>query len=120
MTSELFSAAVENVHGYRDVRPADLRVPPRGVRIIDVREPAEFTGELGHVPGAELVPLASLPTAAASWARDAALLVVCRSGGRSARAAMQLRAMGFARVMNLAGGMLAYGQAGLPVERAGR
>ena len=120
MMSELFAGATDTVHGYRDVHPLDLRVPPRGARVIDVREPAEFTGELGHVPGAELVPLSTLAAAAAPWRRDGDLLIVCRSGGRSARAAMQLRAMGFTRVMNLAGGMLAYGQAGLPVAGGGR
>ncbi len=34
------------------------------VRVVDVREPDEFHGELGHIPGAELVPLATVEAAA--------------------------------------------------------
>lgn len=86
-------------------------------RIIDVREPDEFTGDLGHIPGAELVPLATIGQAAASWDRDQAVILVCRSGGRSGRAASVLAAAGFRRVMNLTGGMIAYRAAGLPVKR---
>ena len=89
-------------------------------RIIDVREPDEFTGDLGHIPGAELVPLATIGQAAASWDRDKPMILVCRSGGRSGRAASALVAAGFRRVMNLTGGMLAYTAAGLPVARIER
>lgn len=86
-------------------------------RVIDVREPSEFTGELGHIPGAELVPLATLPDAARDWPRDGELIIVCRSGGRSTNAAQQLTALGFEHVINMAGGMLAWNDAGLPCER---
>ena len=82
-----------------------------------MREPEEFTGELGQVPGAELVPLATLGERARTWERDAEIVVVCRSGARSARAAMDLTAAGFTRISNLAGGTLAHLAAGLPVER---
>ncbi len=91
------------------------RLTPRP-RVIDVREPDEFIGELGHIPGAELVPLATVATAAAGWPREQALVVVCRSGARSATAAATLVAMGFENVSNLEGGTLGYGAAGLPVE----
>ncbi|HNN90922.1 MAG TPA: rhodanese-like domain-containing protein [Pseudomonadota bacterium] len=114
MTRPLYQSATENPLGYRDLEPQLLRSRAIDVRMIDVREPHEFTGELGHIPGAELVPLATVATAAAAWDRQADLLIVCRSGGRSGRAAQQLVALGFRRVMNLAGGMLAYNQAGLP------
>jgi rhodanese-related sulfurtransferase len=118
MTSHLFDMAIATTHGYRDIRPRDLQGRLADVRIIDVREPSEFTGELGHIPGAELVPLGTVPAVASSWERSADLLIVCRSGGRSSRAAQQLLAMGFRRVMNLAGGMMAYNEAGLPIARA--
>jgi rhodanese-related sulfurtransferase len=106
--------------GYRDIDPADLAAHRPGARIIDVREPAEFDAELGHIPGAELVPLATLEQAAAHWDRDAELVMVCRSGGRSSRAAATLARMGFRRVLNLRGGMLGYNAAQLPVERGRR
>lgn len=118
MTRTLYDIATQNANGYRDLRPEALRERPKDVRIIDVREPSEFTGELGHIPGAELLPLGTVPAVVSTWNRDADLLVVCRSGGRSARAAQQLGAMGFRRVMNLVGGMLAYNEAKLPNARS--
>lgn len=118
MNRSLFDTATVTPQGYREIEPSQIPSPPDGVRIIDVREPAEFTGELGHIPGAELVPLATVSDASASWSRDAELLVVCRSGGRSARAAQLLCALGFRRVINLFGGMMGYNEAGLPISRA--
>lgn len=103
--------------GYRDVTPAELAAASERPRIIDVREPEEFTGELGHVPGAELVPLATLSERVRAWERDDEIVVVCRSGARSTRAAIDLVAAGFTRISNLAGGTLAHVAAGLPVER---
>ena len=78
------------------------------VRIIDVRERDEFAGELGHIEGAELVPLGELRAELAVWPRDAALVLVCRSGGRSAQGAVILEKAGFGRVANLHGGMVLW------------
>lgn len=108
--SPLYQHSRPNPNGYRDVTAQQVRAHAAGSRIVDVREPAEFTGELGHLPGAELCPLATLPAAAGGWDRDAELLLVCRSGGRSGRGAAQLAALGFRHVMNMEGGMLAYRQ----------
>jgi rhodanese-related sulfurtransferase len=101
----------------RNVSVTDLGCDARRPRVIDVREPGEFNGELGHIPGAELVPLATLDGAAEAWSKDAPLLVVCRSGARSSTGALRLVALGFRDVRNLEGGMQAYVRAGLPVER---
>lgn len=102
--------------GARDL-PAQLGVAGlEAARIVDVREPDEFDGPLGHIEDAELVPLATVAAAASGWARDRPLVVVCRSGARSGRAAAQLAAMGF-DVYNLTGGMTAWNAAGLPVVR---
>lgn len=103
--------------GYRDVTPAATFAARGTVRLVDVREPHEFNGDLGHIPGAVLVPLATVAAQARAWDADADVIVVCRSGGRSARAAETLIAAGFHRVMNMTGGMLAYNAAHLPVER---
>jgi rhodanese-related sulfurtransferase len=78
-----------------------------GVRFVDVREPNEFDGPLGHLPTAELVPLSTLPDACESWSREPPILLICRSGARSARAAEFLSSRGFRRLYNLHGGMLA-------------
>jgi sulfur dioxygenase len=87
--------------------------------LLDVREPEEFVGELGHIEGALLVPLDALdrrlPKLAGYVDRD--VIVVCRAGARSASAGAILRRAGFQRVINLQGGMLAWAEAGLPVQR---
>ncbi|WP_223638225.1 rhodanese-like domain-containing protein [Corallococcus sp. EGB] len=101
-------------HPYQDVTPSQLDTLGPEVRRIDVREPDEFTGPLGHLPGAELVPLGTLEAAAASWPRERPLLLICRSGGRSAKAAQALARGGFQRLYNLAGGMLAVREPGAP------
>ena len=108
---------VATPEGFRNITPAQLVALAPRPRIIDVREPDEFTGELGHVPGAELVPLATVLVAARPWDRDQRIVVACRSGARSAKAASSLVALGFKDLMNLDGGMRAYVEAGLPVER---
>ena len=74
------------------------------VRLIDVRQPEEYIGSMGHLPGAELVPLDTLVQVADGWDRDQALVIVCRSGARSNRGAIALKNMGFAKVANLIGG----------------
>lgn len=88
------------------------------VTIVDVREPAEFTGPLGHIAGARLMPLGGLAAAAAALPRDKPLIAVCRAGGRSAQALTILKKAGFERVANLAGGMLRWRGQRLPVEGA--
>jgi glyoxylase-like metal-dependent hydrolase (beta-lactamase superfamily II)/rhodanese-related sulfurtransferase len=92
-----------------------------GYRVIDVRQPKEFTGELGHLAGAELVPLGTLPDAAQSWNRDEPLLVLCRSGKRSTEACGTLAAAGFTNLTNMDGGMTAWREAQAPAstERIG-
>lgn len=87
------------------------------VELIDVREPDEFTGPLGHVAGARLVPLGTVPSALAGLDKGKAYLMICKSGGRSGRAAAWMKQNGFQRVFNLAGGMMAWNGSGLPVER---
>src|SRR5690606_34084571 len=80
---------------FADVDPSYVEAHRNKVALIDVREPPEFSGELGHVPGAELVPLGRLLDAADTWDRERAIVLVCRSGGRSAWAATELAKRGF-------------------------
>jgi sulfur dioxygenase len=89
----------------------------REMRIVDVREPDEFTGELGRVAGAQLVPLATVVDRAAQWQKDEPIVLVCRSGGRSGRAAEELERRGFRRVASMKGGMLRWHERGFDVER---
>src|SRR5512132_1375641 len=87
--------------------------------LLDVREPEEFVGDLGHVQGSLLVPLDALEHRLPKLAGyvDHDLVVVCRAGARSASAGAILRRAGFQRVYNLTGGMLAWHAAALPVQR---
>ncbi len=87
--------------------------------VIDVREPSEFDGELGHIAGATSIPLGTLAGRAAELgdSSDGAVVVVCRSGVRSTTAAAILTSLGFEDVSNLKGGMLAWHDLGLPVQR---
>ena len=85
--------------------------------IVDVRNPDEFA--TGHVLGAKNVPLARLDATGGDLAKrkDRPVIVYCDGGERAAKAAAALRKHGFARVMNLSGGIGAWQQAGLPVEK---
>ncbi|HRF49568.1 MAG TPA: rhodanese-like domain-containing protein [Anaerolineales bacterium] len=80
--------------------------------LLDVREPYEF--EAGHIAGATLIPLGSLPGRLSELPKDREILVVCRSGARSMTATRHLLSAGF-KAVNLRGGMLAWAQASLPV-----
>jgi len=113
----LYDAARPNPAGHRDVQVSELTLPAQGVRLVDVREPYEFTGELGHIAGAALVPLATVLDQAAAWNKDEPVLLICKSGGRSGNAAQALTRMGFSKAMNLVGGMLAWNAAGRPIEK---
>ncbi len=91
---------------------------PAAARLVDVREPDEYVGPLGHVEGAELVPLARVEQIAAAWDKAQPVVLVCRSGGRSAKAALLLEAAGFTRVASMRGGMTRWNDARLPVVRS--
>ncbi|MCB9700881.1 MAG: rhodanese-like domain-containing protein [Myxococcales bacterium] len=87
------------------------------VRVLDIREEPELDDELGHLPGVEWISARELPAAAESWDPDIPLVLVDRSGRRSARAVAYLEGSGFRRVAGLTGGLLAWNAHGLPVSR---
>jgi rhodanese-related sulfurtransferase len=82
--------------------------------VLDVREPAEFAA--GHLPNARNIPLAELDKRVADLPQGKPVLVCCASGARSGRALSLLR-QGGREAFNLAGGVAAWRQAGLPVVR---
>jgi adenylyltransferase/sulfurtransferase len=89
-----------------DIAPADLKARlDKGddVLIVDVREPHEW--EINRIEGARLVPLGTLPEHLGELPHDRDIVVHCKGGGRSKRAAEFLRSQGFDRVLNLAGGI---------------
>ena len=89
------------------------RVQATGAPLIDVREPDEYTE--AHVPGAQLVPLASVPHELATVPRQVTVYVICARGSRSRRAAEFYRLQGIDAV-NVAGGTSAWLDAGRPVS----
>jgi len=104
--------------GLWEISPAALSECLHGVQVLDVREPAEFHGALGHVDGARLLPLGDLATGLDTLDRARPVVTVCRSGTRSAQAAVLLAQAGFEQVANLAGGMLRWRAEGLPAVAA--
>jgi rhodanese-related sulfurtransferase len=101
--------------GLWEIAPQALEELGSAAQIIDVREAAEFSGALGHIRGARLIPLGELSSRLGDLDRARPLVTVCRSGTRSAQAALLLGKAGFADVANLAGGMLRWRASGHPV-----
>ena len=101
--------------GIWELQPDWLAENTGRVQVVDVREPDEFTGALGHIAGAKLLPLGSLTQRISEIENDKPVAMVCRSGARSAQATVLLRNAGYARVANLAGGMLRWRAQRLPV-----
>ena len=88
-----------------------------GRRVFDVREPDEF--DEVRVPEAVLVPLAEVPEEIEQFEGTDTIYVICQTGSRSRKAVQYLRANGIDAV-NVAGGTLAWVNAGLPTEAGPR
>ena len=83
--------------------------------LLDVREYPEFAA--GHLKGARLIPLGEIERRAGELPKDQPIVAMCRTGRRSAEAAATLARLGFTNVNQLAGGVMAWEQAGLPLEK---
>jgi sulfur dioxygenase len=105
--------------GFWEVSAAWVEEHLGAVQVVDVREPEEYEGPLGHIVGARLLPLGQLSAGLATLERERPVVTVCRAGGRSAQATLMLQKAGFARVANLAGGMLQWHAQGFAVAEAG-
>ena len=99
------------------VSEAVLLINRKDAAIVDVREPNEF--KAGHIPNARNVPAGELAGRMKELEKLKAkpLLLVCQSGTRSAQACSALQKDGYAQAVALAGGMAAWQQAGMPVEK---
>lgn len=95
-----------------DAREATGVVDAGGV-LLDVREPDEW--EAGHAPGALHIPMGELQARQDEIPTDRRIVAVCRSGGRSSQVTAALDDAGYDAV-NLAGGMQAWAEQGLPME----
>jgi rhodanese-related sulfurtransferase len=82
--------------------------------LLDVREADEWAA--GHAPGAVHLPMMEIPARIAEIPTDREVVVVCRSGGRSAQVVGYLLHHGWDNVHNLDGGMRAWAAAGRPIQ----
>jgi len=92
---------------------AELKESGEAVRVIDIRQPAELNA--GIIPGAEALPMHLIPLRMNEFKQDEKLIMVCRSGARSAQACMFLQQQGYENVYNLRGGMIAWSGSGLEI-----
>ena len=99
-----------------DVQPDEVAQKPAAAAIIDVRQPEEYVGELGHIPGSRLMVLSDLENQIGELPTDRPIVFVCRSGQRSARAARFAQDFGLKSVFNLKGGMIRWNELGLATE----
>jgi rhodanese-related sulfurtransferase len=98
-----------------DVTSAAQLIQDKKVRVLDVREPSEYAA--GHIAGSTLIPVGQVNSRFEELIahKDEPMLVVCGSGGRSAKAIEILNKHGFSQLRNIKGGMSAWRKANLPV-----
>ena len=101
-----------------DITASELAEKATTVHLIDVRRPDEYTGELGHIAGTQLIVLDTMPEHLESLPKDEPIVFVCRSGARSAQATAFALQNGFDQVFNMQGGMLKWNELGLPIEKS--
>lgn len=100
-----------------DIAPQDVLDFKNQIVLIDVREPQEFVGELGHIAGSSLIPVGEFTQRIAEVPKDQTVVFICRSGNRSAHAAAFAHEQGYTQIYNMKGGMLLWNQLMLPIER---
>ncbi|MCO5113112.1 MAG: rhodanese-like domain-containing protein [Bdellovibrionaceae bacterium] len=85
--------------------------------LIDVRQPDEFTGELGHIENSKLITLGpELEEELGRLDQTQSYIFICRSGARSAHATGYAQTLGFNKVYNMLGGMIEWNRLGYPVQ----
>lgn len=120
MSEEIsFETLCENptIEGVFDIHPEEVLRFVGRLKLIDVRQPEEFTGELGHIAESELIPMEHLPEKLPSLDRNLAIVFICRSGARSGRATAFAHSLGFDTVYNMKGGMLFWNDLQLPIVK---
>lgn len=102
----------------KNISAIDLQNRLDEVLVIDVRNPDEFTGELGHIKGSHLISLGDqVKQFLQGYNRSEEIVFVCRSGKRSTEASGLAIELGFEKISNLDGGMQRWTELNLPVER---
>ena len=105
---------------FKTLTPQELNARIDQALVIDVRGPDEYVGELGHVKGSHQITLGEkLNQFLEGYDRSEEIIFVCRSGQRSQDAAKLGINLGFQKISHLGGGMLAWNESKLSVERTG-
>jgi rhodanese-related sulfurtransferase len=114
----VFESQEASLHyeGVIDIEPAELSKKTKEVILVDVRQPEEFHGDLGHITGSTLVVLDTLLEALPQFPKDKTIVFVCRSGHRSAMACQQTAELGYKSIYNLKGGMILWNDLHLQTE----
>lgn len=100
--------------GIPEVEPDWVARHLKDITLLDVRAETEFTGDLGHVDGAVLIPLDQLRARLGDVPSGKPVVTICQSGRRSAMALQILKTAGVDKVANAQGGMLQWLKSGLP------
>lgn len=114
-----WSAFGNRIRGIKDVDcvAATQLINHKGALVLDVREDGEY--KAGHILNSKLIPLGKLGERVGELEKykEQPVVVVCRSGHRSGMACALLGKQGFTQAYNLAGGIMAWQKANLPVEK---
>ena len=113
---------VRRMHPYPMMSTVELKKrldQGEAIVVLDVRSTAEFTGEIGHIPGALNIDMEELPGRVSELGkyRNRQVAIVCHTDKRSAKAANILRQTGFSAVTVIRGGMKQWHRNGMPVEK---
>lgn len=107
--------SAKNATGVEEISVEQAAARIGELHVVDVRGADEFDGPLGHIAGAQLLPLDQLESGVDQLPQDRTLLLVCRSGRRSELACAKLAELGLPGAINLKDGMIAWNEASLPL-----
>ncbi len=113
--TDLPAVDIRNLPPNVDVATVNALLGRDDVLIIDVREQAEY--DAGHIPGVTLIPMNQVANRLAEIPRDKPVIVTCRSGNRSQQVVSFLQQQGYTNIHNMLGGIVAWQQAGYPVQK---
>jgi sulfur dioxygenase len=113
-TAPDWGPVVTTYGGFPEIEPEWVARHRDSVQVLDVRTRPEFDAELGHLAGAQLIPLDELRAQTAEVKADKPIVIVCQTGRRSALATAILTKAGITRVASLAGGMVRWRELALP------
>src|SRR5262249_44376690 len=112
-TGPTWGPVVRTFGGCLEVDPVWVAEHHAQVLVLDVREPAELSGELGRIDGSLHGPVGELRARVAEGPATRPVVCICRSGRRSAQASVILEQAGRRDVANVAGGMIRWRALGL-------